>query len=46
MDDTIDFELTMPLPTKEKQERLKEHCKKIAELLKPARRRCSKARTA
>ena len=32
MDDTIDFDLTMPLPVAEKQERLREDCKKIADL--------------
>jgi hypothetical protein len=32
MDHTIDFDLTMPLPAEDKQERLKEDCKKIAEL--------------
>jgi len=31
MDDTIDFDLTMPIPAADK-ERLKEDCKKIAEL--------------
>ena len=33
MDETIDFDLTLLLPTADKQERLKEDCKKIAELL-------------
>src|SRR5947208_9429650 len=32
MDETIDFDLTMPLTTADKQEKLKEDCKKIAEL--------------
>jgi hypothetical protein len=32
MDDTIDFDLTMPVPAADKQERIKEDCKKIADL--------------
>lgn len=32
MDDTIDFDLTMPAPEPEKQEQIKEDCKKIADL--------------
>ena len=32
MDDTIDFDLTMPVPAAEKQDRLREDCKKIADL--------------
>lgn len=32
MDDTIDFDLTLPKPAEDKQERLKEDCKKIADL--------------
>ena len=32
MDDTIDFDLTMPVPTEDKQEQIKEDCKKIADL--------------
>lgn len=32
MDDTIDFDLTMPAPAGNKQEQIKEDCKKIAEL--------------
>jgi hypothetical protein len=32
MDDTIDFDLTMPLPPDDRQERVKEDCKKIADL--------------
>ena len=32
MDDTIDFDLTMPAPAPEKQEQIKEDCKKIADL--------------
>ena len=32
MDDTIDFDLTMPVPTEEKQDQIKEDCKKIADL--------------
>lgn len=32
MDDTIEFDLTMPLPAAGMQERLKEDCKKIADL--------------
>jgi hypothetical protein len=32
MDRTIDFDLTMPLPAEDKQERVKEDCKKIADL--------------
>lgn len=32
MDDTIDFDLTMPLPAEDKQEQIKKDCKKIAEL--------------
>lgn len=32
MDDAVDFDLTMPLPTTERRERLKKDCKKIAEL--------------
>lgn len=32
MDDTIDFDLTMPLPAEDKQEQIKNDCKRIAEL--------------
>lgn len=32
MDDTIDFDLTMPAPSPDKQEQIKEDCKKIADL--------------
>lgn len=32
MDDTIDFDLTIPVPTEDKQEQIKEDCKKIADL--------------
>lgn len=32
MDDTIDFDLTMPAPAPDKQEQIKEDCKKIADL--------------
>jgi len=32
MDDTIDFDLTMPAPAADKQERIKEDCRKIADL--------------
>jgi hypothetical protein len=32
MDDTIDFDLTLPVPAAEKQEQIKEDCKKIADL--------------
>lgn len=32
MDDTIDFDLTMPAPAAEKQEQIKGDCKKIADL--------------
>ncbi|PYT93035.1 MAG: hypothetical protein DMG36_11925 [Acidobacteria bacterium] len=32
MDNTIDFDLTMPVPAADKQERIKEDCKKIADL--------------
>jgi hypothetical protein len=32
MDDTIDFDLTMPVPGENGQERIKEDCKKIADL--------------
>lgn len=32
MDDTIDFDLTMPVPTEDKHEQIKEDCKKIADL--------------
>ncbi|PYT65602.1 MAG: hypothetical protein DMG39_28835 [Acidobacteria bacterium] len=32
MDDTIDFDLTMPVPPEDGQERIKEDCKKIADL--------------
>jgi len=32
MDDTIDFDLTMPAPAADKQEQIKEDCRKIADL--------------
>lgn len=32
MDDTIDFDLTLPAPAPDKQEQIKEDCKKIADL--------------
>jgi len=32
MDDTIDFDLTMPVPAADKQKQIKEDCKKIADL--------------
>jgi len=32
MDDTIDFDLTMPMPPEDGQQRIKEDCKKIADL--------------
>jgi hypothetical protein len=32
MDDTIDFDLTLPVPAKDRQERIKEDCKRIADL--------------
>jgi len=32
MDDTIDFDLTMPAPREDGQERIKGDCKKIADL--------------
>lgn len=32
MDDTIDFDLTLPVPTEDEQEQIKEDCKKIADL--------------
>lgn len=32
MDDTIDFDLTMPAPAADKDEQIKENCKKIADL--------------
>ena len=32
MDNTIDFDLTMPAPAADRQERIKEDCKKIADL--------------
>lgn len=37
MDDTIDFDLTMPLPPADQQERLKEECKKIADLFEASK---------
>ena len=32
MDDTIDFDLTMPVPAENKQEQIKKDCKKIADV--------------
>jgi hypothetical protein len=32
MDDTIDFDLTMPAPAADKEAQVKEDCKKIADL--------------
>jgi hypothetical protein len=32
LDDTIDFDLTMPVPCEDGQEKIKEDCKKIADL--------------
>lgn len=32
MDDTIDFDLTMPVPAADMEERIREDCKKIAEI--------------
>ncbi len=32
MDDIIDFDLTLPVPAEQEQERIKEECKKIAAL--------------
>jgi len=32
MDDTIDFDLTLPVPAEDKQDLIKEDCKKIADL--------------
>ena len=32
MDDTIDFDLTIPAPAPDKQEQIKKDCKKIADL--------------
>jgi len=32
MDDTIDFDLTMPVPAADQQEQIKEDCGKIADL--------------
>jgi hypothetical protein len=32
MDDTIDFDLTMPIPAEDKQQQIKKDCKKIADL--------------
>jgi hypothetical protein len=32
MDDTIDFDLTMPVPAEDKQQQIKKDCKKIADL--------------